>query len=71
MHNIGKQSSILWNFLSLLESDWVGTHNQSKMLTAARWSLSLEELGPDDSCDINGEYDLPSSESPQLLDVTI
>ena len=42
------------SFLFLIQSDCVGAHNGSKMLTAARISLSLEEIGLDDSCDIRG-----------------
>ena len=40
------------------------------MLTAAQWSLSLVELGPDYSCGISVEADLPYSEPSQLSATT-
>ena len=73
IHSTGKQSrnSVIYKtIIFLLKSDCVGTCNRSKMLTAAGWSLSLEELGPHDSCGISKELDLPFLESSQSLAIT-
>ena len=57
-----------WIFLFLLKSDGVGARNRSKMPT----ELSLEELGPGDSCGVNEvneeleQTELSSSESSKL-----
>ena len=59
-----------WIFLFLLNVDYVGTRNRSKMLTAAQSWLSPEELGPDDTSGVKEELDLPSSKSKQSEHVT-
>ena len=58
-----------WIFLFLLKVDCIGTHNQSKCSQQHQWSLLLKDLGPDHSCGVNEELDLPFLESSQSLTI--